>query len=82
MNDPRAAERFAGQLATEDGPYKIKATFLYADALFVQSEYSRAKLIYLKLRSELNGDQRTIATKKIAACNKELHLPEASGITD
>jgi hypothetical protein len=39
-------------------------------------------VIYQKLRSELRGDQRAIAQKKIIACNKELNLPEASGTTD
>jgi cytochrome c-type biogenesis protein CcmH/NrfG len=79
-NDAKMAEQVAGQLATESGPFKVKAMFLYADALFVQSQYARAKVIYQKLCTELHGDQRTIATKKIAACNKELNLPEDSGI--
>ena len=73
-------EQIAGQLATEGGPYKIKAMFLYADALFVQAQYARAKVIYQKLRTELHGEQRAIAQKKIVACNKELNLPENSGI--
>jgi hypothetical protein len=80
MNDAKMAEQIAGQLATEGGPFKVKAMFLYADALYVQSQYSRAKVIYQKLRTELHGDQRAIAQKKIAACNKELGLPENTGI--
>jgi hypothetical protein len=80
MNDPKMAEQIAGQLATEGGPFKVKAMFLYADALYVQSQYSRAKVIYQKLRTELHGDQRAIAQKKIVACNKELKLPENNGI--
>jgi eukaryotic-like serine/threonine-protein kinase len=82
MNDAHMAELIAGQLATEGGPFKIRAMFLYADALFVQSQYPRAKVIYQKLRSELHGDQRATAQKKIAACNKELNLPETNGIND
>jgi serine/threonine protein kinase len=82
MNDAQMAEKIAGQLATESGPYKIKAMFLYADALYQQAQYARAKTIFQKLRNELRGDQRALAQKKIAACNKELGLPENSGITD
>jgi hypothetical protein len=82
MNDTRMAEQISGQLATEGGPFKIKASFLYADALFRQAQYSRAKGIYQKLRAELRGDQRAMAQKKIAACNKELNLPEGDGIND
>jgi hypothetical protein len=79
-NDAKMAEQLAGQLATEGGPFKTRAMFLYADALYRQSQYSRAKVIYQKLRTELHGDQRAIAQKKIAACNKELGLPENTGI--
>jgi serine/threonine protein kinase len=79
-NDAKMAEQLAGQLATEGGPFKTKAMFLYADALYVQSQYLRAKVIYQKLRTELHGDQRAIAQKKIVACNKELGLPENTGI--
>jgi hypothetical protein len=80
MNDAKTAEQFAGQLATEAGPFKVRAMFLYADALYVQSLYARAKVIYQKLRTELRGDQRAMAQKKIVACNRELNLPENSGI--
>jgi hypothetical protein len=54
--------------------------FLYADALYVQAQYARAKVIYQKLRTELHGEPRAIAQKKIVACNKGLNLPENSGI--
>jgi hypothetical protein len=80
MQDPHMAETLAGQLATEAGPFKTRSMFLYADALYQQAQYARAKVIYQKLRSELKGDQRSIAQRKIAACNKELGLPENSGI--
>jgi hypothetical protein len=80
MQDPHMAETIAGQLATEAGPFKSRAMFLYADALYQQSQYARAKVIYQKLRSDVKGDQRAVAQRKIAACNKELGLPESSGI--
>jgi serine/threonine protein kinase len=79
-SDAHMAEQIAGQLATEGGPYKTKAMFLYADALYVQAQYARAKVIYQKLRTELHGEPRAIAQKKIVACNKGLNLPENSGI--
>jgi anaerobic selenocysteine-containing dehydrogenase len=79
-SDAHMAEQIAGQLATEGGPYKIKAMFLYADAMYVQAQYARAKVIYQKLRTELHGEQRATAQKKIVACNKGLNLPENSGI--
>jgi serine/threonine protein kinase len=80
MNDTHMAEQIAGQLATDGGPFKIRAEFLYADALFLQAQYPRAKVIYQKLRTELRGDQRAMAQKKIVACNKELKLPENDGV--
>jgi serine/threonine protein kinase len=80
MNDAKMAEQIARQLATEGGPFKVQAMFLYADALYVQSQYARAKVIYQKLYTEQKGDQRSIAQKKIVACNKELGLPEISGL--
>jgi hypothetical protein len=79
-SDAHMAEQIAGQLATKGGPYRIKAMFLYADALYVQAQYARAKVIYQKLRTELHGEQRASAQKKIIACNKGLNLPENSGI--
>jgi len=82
MNDPVMAANLARQLATEGGPFRTRAVSLYADALFRRAEYTRAKEIYRKLESELQGDQREMAIKKIAACNKELGLPHRDGLSD
>jgi serine/threonine protein kinase len=82
MNDVKIAAQIAGQLATEGGPYKIRAQFLYADSLFQDAQYARAKEIYKKLRGESRGDQRAMATKKIVACNQALKLPDGDGTTD
>jgi hypothetical protein len=70
--------------ATEQstGQRKIDAQFLYGDSLYRQNEFSRAKDIYLGLRKRLTGDQKAYATKKVAACNKALHLPDNDGVTD
>jgi TolA-binding protein len=82
LNDTDMAATIAGQLAFEGGAFQTKARFLYADALFRKGEYPRAKDLYKKLRDDSRGDIRAMAQKKIAACNKELHLPEGDGLTD
>jgi thioredoxin-like negative regulator of GroEL len=83
LNDTEMAATIAGQLATETkGAFQTKARFLYADALFRQAFYARAKDLYKKLRDDTGGETRATAQKKIAACNKEMHLPEGDGLTD
>jgi hypothetical protein len=56
--------------------------FLFADAVFRQGDYVRAKKLYIGLRGKVTGEMKSTATKKIAACNKALKLPEADGITN
>jgi hypothetical protein len=82
-NATEDAAKLAKQAGHLPGPFKTPAMFLYGDAWFRQGEYSRAKEIYLTLRkSNLSGDDRATATKKIAACNKMLKLPETDGIAE
>ena len=81
-NDTAGAATLAGQVATEAGPFQVQAKFLYADALYRQAEYDRAKELYKLLRTQLHGDDRATATKKIVACNKALKLPDGDGIHD
>jgi tetratricopeptide (TPR) repeat protein len=81
-NDTAVAAQLAGQVATEAGPFQVQAKFLYADALYRQAEYDRAKELYKLLRTQLHGDDRATATKKIVACNKALKLPDGDGIHD
>ncbi|HEV7558369.1 MAG TPA: hypothetical protein VGO00_23025, partial [Kofleriaceae bacterium] len=71
----KAAEQLTGQRKTD-------AQFLYGDALYRQNEFSRAKDIYMGLRKRLQGEQKTTAAKKVAACNKALHLPDNDGLDD
>jgi hypothetical protein len=78
--DTNAAEQLAKQSAGMQGAHKTDAMFLYADALYRKGELVRAKKLYLSLRAKVTGGQRAIATKKIAACNKALKLPDADGI--
>jgi len=71
----KAAEQLTGQRKTD-------AQFLYGDALYRQNEFSRAKDIYMGLRKRLQGEQKTTAAKKVAACNKALHLADNDGLDD
>jgi serine/threonine protein kinase/TolA-binding protein len=79
-NDTGAASKLAWQVGNEPGKFQIQAKFLYADALYRQGEYQRAKEFFVSLRKQLKGDDRATATKKIAWCNKMLNLPETNGI--
>ncbi|MBA3818215.1 MAG: protein kinase [Deltaproteobacteria bacterium] len=80
--DTNAAVALAKKSAEQGGPQKTDALFLYGDALFRRGETERAKVIYLNLRTKVTGDLRATATKKIAACNKALKLPDADGIAN
>jgi hypothetical protein len=71
----KAAEQSTGQR-------KIDAQFLYGEVLYRQNEFSRAKDIFLGLRKRLTGEQKINATKRVAWCNKALHLPDNDGVTD
>jgi serine/threonine protein kinase len=76
------AADLAAEAARQPGAFKTPARFLYGDAWFRQGDYARAKDIYTSLRNNLSGDERTTATKKIAACNKALKLPASDGVVD
>jgi TolA-binding protein len=80
--DTNAAEQLAKKAAEAPGAQKTDAMFLYADALFRKGELERAKKLYITMRGKVTGEQRATATKKIAACNKALKLPEADGIVN
>jgi len=80
--DNHAAEQLAKQAIEANVSNKTEAMFLFADAVFRQGDYARAKKLYISLRGKVNGELKATATKKIAACNKALKLPEADGITN
>jgi serine/threonine protein kinase len=82
MNDTDAAIQLAIRSAAQPGTHKTDAKFLYGDALYKQGEYKRAKDIYIGLRKTLSGELKVTATRKIAAANRALKLPEEDGITD
>jgi serine/threonine protein kinase len=81
-NDTDAAIQLAIRSAQQPGTHKTDAKFLYGDALYKQGEFRRAKDIYSGLRKTLTGPLKDTATKKIAAANRALKLPENDGIED
>ncbi len=56
--------------------------WFYGDALYKRGEYKRAKDVYLSLRKTLTGEERATATRKAAAANKAMKLPEMDGMVD
>ena len=62
------------------GAQKTDAMFLYGDALFRQGEFTRAKDVFLGLYRRLQGDAKATAQRKVAACNRNLKLPESDGL--
>ena len=80
QNDTDGAIQLAIRSASQPGTHKTDAKFLYGDALYKQGEYRRAKDIYIGLRKTLTGDMKATATRKIAAANRALKLPENDGI--
>jgi TolA-binding protein len=80
--DNHAAEQLAKQAIEANVGNKTQAMFLFADAVFRQGDYERAKKLYIGLRGKVTGELKATATKKIAACNKALKLPEMNGITN
>jgi hypothetical protein len=82
MNDTQNAVSLAQRASTMPGNQKPDAKLLYADALFKQGDFKRAKDFYIGLRKQFTGEAKKLATvnKKIAACNKALKLPESDGI--
>jgi tetratricopeptide (TPR) repeat protein len=81
-NEIDLAIQLAIRSAAQPGTHKTDAKFLYGDALYKQGEFRRAKDIYIGLRKTLTGDLKATATRKIAAANRALRLPEDDGITD
>jgi serine/threonine protein kinase len=81
LQDLEGALDLARRASSAPGPMQTKAKLLYADALFKQGDVKHAKEFYILMRKNLSGDDKGLATKKIAACNQALGLPEHDGIT-
>ncbi len=79
-NDTASAEKLAQAAITAPGDQKTDAKFLYGDALFRRGEFKRAKNVFVALYDMSQGDAKAQALKKIAACNRELNLPEGDGV--
>jgi tetratricopeptide (TPR) repeat protein len=82
QNATEDALNLAREAAHQPGPFKTSAMFLYSDAWYRQGEFLHAKELYITIRKSVVGDDRATATKKVAACNKALNLPEADGVVD
>jgi TolA-binding protein len=76
------AAQLAADAARLPSPFRTRAMLLYGDALFRQQEFARAKTIYLGVRKNQTGEDRSTTIKKIMACNKQLKLSEADGVED
>ena len=70
----------AGKAMEQPGPYRVQSQFLFADALYKEGDFVRAKNVYNSIYNNQKGDEKTAAEKKIKACNRELKLPEADGV--
>jgi serine/threonine protein kinase len=82
MNAYHEAEELAKTAASNHPAFRSRALLLYGDAIFQQGDVGRAKDIFINLRKQLTGADKLTATRKIAACNKELHLPDLAGVSD
>jgi eukaryotic-like serine/threonine-protein kinase len=82
-NDTMGALTLAESALRMPGNHKLEAKLLFADALFKQGQYERAKDLYVGLRKQVaTPDKRAQLAKKIASCNQKLKLPERDGIID
>ncbi len=70
----------AQKAAAQPGTQVFDARMLYGDSFYRLNEFKRAKDVYISLRHQAKPDVRAIIAKKIAACNRGLHLPETDGI--
>jgi uncharacterized protein HemY len=81
MNDTADALYLAQRASTMPGNQKPDAKLLYADALFKQGDYKRAKDFYINLRKQTHDKKEAAQlAKKIAACNQKLKLSDNDGI--
>ncbi|HSD87054.1 MAG TPA: protein kinase [Kofleriaceae bacterium] len=82
-NDTANAQQLAQKASTMPGNQKLDAKELYADALFKQGDFQRAKDFYIGLRKQVPTDARKAGlAKKIVRCNEKLKKPERDGITN
>ena len=70
----------ASKAMEQPGPFRVQSQFLFADALYKEGQFARAKNVYNSIYNNQKGEEKTAAEKKIKACNRELKLPEADGV--
>jgi outer membrane biosynthesis protein TonB len=81
LNDTANAQAFSEKASKMPGNQKNDAKMLYADVLFKQGDYQRAKDFYIALRKQM-PDKKAELAKKIARCNEKLKKPEHDGIAN
>jgi serine/threonine protein kinase len=81
-NDTNNALNLAQRASTMPGNQKPDAKLLYADALFKQGDFKRAKDFYIGLRKQFEKEpkKQAMIAKKITACNQKLKLADNDGI--
>jgi hypothetical protein len=82
LNDVANAQALAQRASSMPGKQRGEAKLLFADALFKQGDFKRAKDFYIGLRKQAPKAERAQLAKKIASCNQKLKLPDRDGITD
>jgi serine/threonine protein kinase len=82
LNDTNNALNLAQRASNMPGNQKPDAKLLYADALFKQGDYKRAKDFYIGLRKQFVGEakKQAMLAKKVKDCNQKLKLPENDGL--
>ncbi len=82
MNDTPKALALATRAAKLEGKNNGKAMLLYADTIYKQGDYKRAKDNYESLRVHADKEAKNMLAHKIASCNEKLGLADNDGIKD
>ncbi|HEY1550686.1 MAG TPA: protein kinase, partial [Kofleriaceae bacterium] len=82
MNDTPKALALATRAAKLEGKNNSKAMLLYADTIYKQGDYKRAKDNYESLRVHADKEAKNMLAHKIASCNEKLGLADNDGIKD
>jgi thioredoxin-like negative regulator of GroEL len=80
QHDYTRAVTLAQRVATGGGPRVMDAKILYADSIFRQGDYKRARELYRGLHRTATGAMQASLAKRIAAANRKLALPDGDGL--
>jgi hypothetical protein len=79
-NDITDALTLSERASNMAGNHKLDANLLYADALFKQPNYKRAKDVYVNLAKKVPKEKKAYVVKMIGECNAKLGLPTKHGL--